>query len=222
MTDSGAVLFDLDGTLIDSQAHHLASWQEMFGREGHPIPIADILPTFGQTSPQVVRSLLPYALDQERVLALADKKEAIFRDMIRGELELLPGALGLLRALREADYRVALATSAPPENVAMVLQELAIATLFDAVVGEKDITRSKPDPEIFLLAAQRVIVQPRHCLVFEDSPSGVQAAKAAGMKCVAVLTGYSPAQLQSADLQIQDFLEIDLPTIATLIADRPD
>ena len=221
MTISGAALFDLDGTLIDSQAHHMASWQEMFRREGHVIPAADIVSTFGQTSPQVVRSLIRYSLDEEMVVALADKKEAIFRDMIRGELELLPGALGLIRALREAAYRVALATSAPPENVTMVLQELAISTLFDAVVGEKDITRSKPDPEIFLLAARRVSVQPKHCLVFEDSPSGVQAAKAAGMKCVALLTGYSPAQLQSADLQIQDFLQIDLPTIATLIAEPP-
>ena len=218
MTPSKGALFDLDGTLIDSKAHHLLAWRELFDRHGHLVREEDILRSFGQTSPHMVRALLPSEQDNQRIQALADEKEEFYRDMIRDELTLIPGAEELLFALRQADYGVALATSAPPENVRLVLRVLGIAPLFDVTVGEQDIARSKPDPEIFLLAASRLGVPPDHCVVFEDSPSGVEAAVAANITCVAVTTGYLPAELPSASLLIEDFRAIDVPAIDTLMA----
>jgi len=215
-----AVLFDLDGTLIDSKVQHISSWKELFERHGYPVSEADVVRSFGQTSRHIVRSMLAGQCDETQVTAMADEKEAIYRELIRDELELLPGAPELLDALRKADYRIALATSAPPENVSMVLHELRIGPLFDEVVGEQDISRSKPDPEIFLLAAERLNVAPCRCVVFEDSPSGVKAAIAAEMHCVAVTTGYSRHDLPGADLWIDDFRSIDVATI-TALTDTP-
>ena len=213
-----AVLFDLDGTLIDSKASHILSWKELFRRHGYPVGEEDILQAFGQTSLFTVRTLVPAEQDENRIATLANEKEELYRDIIRDDLTLMPGARELLVALRCANYGIALATSAPPENVGMVLGALEIAPFFDAIVGEQDITRSKPDPEIFILAAQRLGVRPIHCLVFEDSPSGVRAATAAQMTCVALTTGYQPKDLPGATLWIEDFRGIDVPTIESLIA----
>jgi len=218
MIASKAALFDMDGTLIDSKAHHLLSWKELFKRHGYPVCEEDILRTFGQTTSHMLQALLPSEHSSERIEAFANEKEKLFRDMIRDELTLLPGARELLLALRQAHYGIALATSAPPENARMVLKELEIASLFDVTVGEQDITRSKPDPEIFLLAAKRLGIQPGHCVVFEDSPSGVRAAAAANMSCVAITTGYLPSELTDADIWIEDFRSIDVPAIEALIA----
>ena len=215
-----AVLFDLDGTLIDSKAYHILAWRELFHRHGHRVREEDILRTFGQTSPHIIQMLLPPKLDSKQVAALASEKEELFRDLIRDELTLLPGARDLLLTLHHAHYGIALATSAPPENARMALRVLEIASLFDVTVGEQDITRSKPDPEIFLLAAKKLGVHPGRCVVFEDSPSGVSSAVAANMCCVAVTTGYGPTELPDANLWIEDFRAINIHAIEALIADH--
>jgi len=213
-----AVLFDLDGTLIDSKSYHILAWEELFHRHGHLVREEDILRSFGQTSPHIIQMLLPSKLNSKEVAALASEKEELFRDLIRDELTLLPGARELLLALHHAHYGIALATSAPPENARMVLRVLEIAPLFDVIVSERDIARSKPDPEIFLLAAKNLGTHPDRCVVFEDSPSGVSAAVAAKMSCVAVTTGHVPAELPDANLWIEDFWAIDVPAIEALIA----
>jgi len=213
-----AALFDLDGTLVDTRQYHIQSWKTLFERHGCAVSYEDLLSAFGRTSPATIRSVMTDETDEDTILALAHEKEKLYREMIRDKLTLVPGAKELMMNLRQAGYAIALATSAPPENVDLVLRRLRIGPLFDLIVGEEDIAHSKPDPEIFALAAHRLGVHPHRCVVFEDSPSGVQAAVAAQMTCIAVTTGYRQSELPGASLWIQDFNAIDVPTIEDLIA----
>ena len=212
-----AAVFDMDGTLVATKPFHLQAWREM--RTDGLISASDdeILRTFGQTNESILRLFLGQDADPKRIRALADEKERRYREMARGNLTWVPGALPLITALRSARYRTALATSAPPENIQLVAEEMELNSLFEVVVGEKDITHSKPHPEIFLTAARRLNTPPNHCVVFEDAVGGVAAAKAAGMKCVAVTVTLPKEQLLEADLIVEDFTSVDVEVVDQLL-----
>ncbi len=172
-----AVIWDLDGTLVDSRAYHWRAWRETLAALGYSLTYEQFLATFGWRNEEILRQLLGPDLPEEAVARIAG-------------LTLLPGARVWLERLHRAGWRQALATSAPRQNVETILAVLGISAYFQATVCAEDVQRGKPDPEIFLRAAARLGVPPARCVVVEDAPAGVEAARRAGMRVVGVLTSH--------------------------------
>lgn len=193
-----AVIFDLDGVLVASAAAHQASWQALARRHGLSLTPQAFADTFGRTSRDVIRQLWGADLPEDRVRALDDEKEAIYRELIRGMVPLTIGARETLAALKQAGLALALCTSGPPENLELVLRETRLASFFDATVHGREIERGKPAPDGFLLAARRLDVQPAACAVVEDAPAGIQGAVAAGMRAIGYASLHPPQRLREA------------------------
>lgn len=197
-----AVLWDLDGVLVDSAPFHLQAWRELFGSVGREFSEADFRRTFGLRNDAILRDVLG-DLPSAEVERLGARKEELFRRAALGNIVPLPGALALLRLLRESGVKLALVSSTPHGNIDLILGSLGVEAAFDVIVGEEDVTRGKPDPEGFLLAARRVGVPPAECVVIEDAPAGVEAAKRAGMSCVGVSRDRPREALAEADLVVE-------------------
>jgi len=185
-----ALIFDMDGTLIDNMPFHNRIWIEYLtelGAKPDPRTFHDL--TAGKTNPEILRLFLGAALPDADVAVCSLEKELRYRRVYREAMQPLPGLSAFLEGARQAGLPMALATSAGRENIDFVLQRIGLVDTFQAVVSAEDVTRGKPDPQAFLLAAQHLGIQPARCLVMEDSAKGIQAAHHAGMAVVAILTG---------------------------------
>lgn len=178
----GGVLWDLDGTLVDSEELHWRAWRQTMAAEGVPISWEQFKATFGQRNDSFVPLWLGSAATPERVARVADAKEACYRRLVR-ELGLkpAPGAAEWVQRLEREGWRQAIASSAPRENVEVMLEALGLRRYFQALVAAEDVTEGKPDPQVFLLAAARIGVPAERCVVVEDAPAGIEAARRAGM-----------------------------------------
>lgn len=186
-----AVLWDMDGVLVDSAAYHFAAWSDVFAQENVAYTHEEFRATFGQRNDTVLRRLLGDHIDDAEIARISDRKEAIYRRRLREDgIDALPGVRHWLQALHEAGWRQAVASAAPRANVDAVLDALRIGRFFDAITSAEDVTRGKPDPQVYLTAAARVGASPTHAIVIEDAPAGLEGARRAGMKCVGVLTGH--------------------------------
>jgi beta-phosphoglucomutase len=182
-----AVIFDLDGVLVDSYQAHFDSWQRLCRKWNLTMTERQFASTFGRTTREVVAQFWSArALSPVDVANLDAEKEAIFRQLLSDDFPIMDGALVLLDDLHDAGVLIGLGSSAPPENVWMSLDRLNRRDHFAAVVTGADVIRGKPDPEVFLLCAERMKVPPPSCVVIEDAPAGIAAAQAAGMTCVAL------------------------------------
>ena len=196
------VLWDLDGTIVDTGDFHYQSWQMALPEFGIPFSAEKFQHTFGMTNPAVIEVFMDGPVDPALVDAMAERKETLFRDLLRGNVRALPGVVDWLERLRDAGARQALASSAPPANIDLMLDELKLRRYFAAVVSGTGLP-SKPDPAIFLTAAQRIGVSPQQCVVMEDALAGVGAARNAGMRCIAVTTTNPAEALQAADIVVE-------------------
>ena len=201
-----AVIWDMDGVIVDSELSHFISWREVFRKENIQISEDKLRETFGMTSPQVVREILGQDVSQEHAQEISREKEKIFRSLIKEEAEFLPSVEEWLQKFKESGILQALASSGSQKNIDSVLNALDARRFFEKVVSGMGMP-SKPAPDVFLLAAEKLGVVPGNCLVIEDSIAGVSAAKSAGMKCLAVTTTNTAGKLGKADL-ILDSLEM--------------
>ena len=199
MSSDVAVLFDLDGVIVDSREYHVAAWERWARDEGVDHDPGYFTKMFGLRNDAIIGGLQP-GLPSDELQRLAGRKEALFRELARGNLTPLPGVLGLLDALDARGAPKAVVTSTPRANLEMVLQTLGIAGRFQALVAEEDASKGKPDPEGFLVAAARLGVQPPRCVVIEDAPAGLQAAKAAGMRAIGITTTHPASALSDSGL----------------------
>ena len=186
MPITGAVLWDLDGTLIDSEQYHWLAWRDTMAAEGVPLTHPEFLKTFGLRNDAIVPQWVPgaTAADIDRI---AGAKESLYRRLVReGGLVPLPGAAEWTHRLAAEGWRQAIASSAPRETIDAVLAVLALGPVFQAVVSAEDVTRGKPDPQVFLTAAARLDSPPARSVVVEDAPAGVEAARRAGMPSIGV------------------------------------
>ncbi len=206
MAEIKAVIWDMDGVIADSGPYHLAAWQEIFSKRGVKFTAEDFKHSFGLRNDNIIRNTLGKEITQAEVNATAGEKEETFRRIAGRKIKPLPGALELLRLIKKQGFSMAIASSAPVENIELVTGTLGIADCFQEVVTGHDVTEGKPNPRVFLLAAQRLGVEPANCLVIEDAVAGVTAAKRAGMYCLAVANNHSRQKLAEADL-IVDTLE---------------
>ncbi|MCS7275863.1 MAG: HAD family phosphatase [Dehalococcoidia bacterium] len=207
MASSVALLWDLDGVLVDSAAFHYQAFREVLAQMGHDLDEETFRRSLlGLRNDAILRRLLG-DLPPEQVQDLAHRKEEAFRRLIEGRVQPLPGAREMVLAARERGMLQGIVSSTPRQNVLLVLRTLGLEDAFTAVVAEGDVSRGKPDPEGFLLAARRLQVPPEACTVIEDAPEGVQAAKAAGMRCLAVATTRPPHMLSQADLVVESLAD---------------
>ncbi|HXK10676.1 MAG TPA: HAD-IA family hydrolase [Vicinamibacteria bacterium] len=190
----GGVLWDLDGTLIDSAGHHWVAWRDTLAAEGRSVQPSDFVNTFGKRNDEILRELMGTHLTPEWIERVSETKERAYRRLLREKgLEPLPGALPWLERLREAGWRQALASSAPQPNIDAVFEVLRLGRFLDTVVSADEVGRGKPDPAIFLEAARRLGLPPARCVVVEDAPAGIEGARRAGMPSIGVLSSHHKA-----------------------------
>jgi HAD superfamily hydrolase (TIGR01509 family) len=201
-----AVLFDLDGVIVDSREHHIAAWHR-FARERQLDHAPDYFTeTFGLRNDAILAPLLPGAAPAD-IDAAAEHKERLFRESAGGRLVALPGVSELLDFLDANRMPKAVVTSTPRPNLDMIVESLGLAGRFDALISAEDTTRGKPDPEGFLAAATRIGMPAAGCVVIEDAPAGLAAAKAAGMRAIGVTTTHPAPDLNDADLVVDALTE---------------
>jgi beta-phosphoglucomutase family hydrolase len=184
-----AFIFDIDGTIIDSMPYHTRSWPLLFARYDMGVEhMALVNGGAGRTGVELMRDIFGADLDHERASALVEEKEAIYRSLFGPEFREVPGFRAFARAAKSAGLKLALGTAGNPANIAFAIENLGMPDFFEAAVGAADVRRGKPEPDIFLEAARRMGVDPEACLVFEDAPLGIEAARRAGMRAVALTT----------------------------------
>jgi beta-phosphoglucomutase len=216
---SAAVIFDMDGVLIDSYHAHLQSWQEAARPEGLEVTEEQFAATFGKTSRETIALLWrDRHFSDRQIKDFDDRKEAAFRRIIAAQFPPMDGVMELLESLETAGFLLAIGSSGPPQNVDQVLDKLSVRRLLSVVVNGADVTRGKPDPQVFLIAAQRLGVGPGRCVVVEDAALGIQAAHAAGMKAIGLAsTGRTRKSLAAAELVVDRLAEITPATIRSLM-----
>lgn len=218
MNNQLGVIFDMDGVLVDSYYAHLKSWQIVAEEEGHTLTEAQFALTFGRTSREIIASRWGEGLSEAQILDLDNRKEAAYRRIIQADFPAMPGVREMLRRLHEAGFALAIGSSGPPENVDLVLEQIQARSLFRAVVTGVDVTRGKPDPQVFLLAAQRLGIPADRCAVVEDAAWGIQAAHAAGMVAIGLTsTGTTRESLATADWVVGSLDELTPEQITRLI-----
>jgi beta-phosphoglucomutase family hydrolase len=217
MAAAKAVLWDLDGVLVDSTRFHYEAYRKLLAERGREIGFEEFRNLFGLRNEPILRRLLG-ELPPAEIERLADRKEELFRELIAGRVEALPGAADLARRLSDAGVPMAIVSSTPRANIELILGSLGLADAFDVVVGAEDARRGKPHPEGFLAAAERLGVAPGDCVVLEDAPEGIEGAKAAGMRCIGVATTRPPERLSEADLVVE---RLDHPRVEALLLGRP-
>jgi beta-phosphoglucomutase family hydrolase len=202
MPRSKAVIWDMDGVIADTAPYHLKAWQGVFRKRGVNFTEEDFRRNFGQRNDTIIRNTLGEDISQSEIDVIASDKERNFRHRVRQNIKPLPGAIKLITSLKEHGFSVALASSAPMENIQLVIRGLGIESSFQAIVSGKEVTEGKPSPQVFLLAAERLGVEPKDCIVIEDAVAGVTAAKRAGMYCLAVTGTHPRHSLTEADLVV--------------------
>ena len=210
-----AVIWDMDGVIIDSAEEHRKAWQRLAREDGVTFTDAEFWATFGKRNDDII-TLIWGEKAAGRLQALADRKEEYFRELIRKTAAPLPGSIELLRGLHEAGIAQALASSAPVENIELISDVLGLGQYLTALVSGETVPRGKPAPDIFLKAAGELGMEPHYCVVIEDAVAGVQAAHAAGMRCIAVAGGRDLPGLHQAELMVNSLTEVDVEKVLRL------
>jgi tRNA threonylcarbamoyl adenosine modification protein YeaZ len=213
-----AVIWDMDGTIVNTAAQHFKAWQTVFTSRGVAFSRADFRKGFGLRNDDIIREVLGPESSPEDTVSISREKTNIFRESVRREgIGPMPGAIELLSALHERDIPMAVASSAPRQNTEAFLKMLGIESFFKAIVSGEEVVKGKPDPQIFLLAAEKLNAEPHCCAVIEDAVGGVSAARAAGMRSVGVTANHPRESLKLADLVVDSLAELTASDIEKLI-----
>jgi len=202
------VIFDLDGVLTHTGPAHQHAWQDL--AEQHDLSMTDefFRNTFGMQNYQIIPLLLGRAASPQEITEMSEQKEACYRRIAACQLQAAPGVLSLLDDLKQQGFALAIGSSAPQANVDLAVDSLGIRDSFQAIVTGEQVTQGKPAPDTFLLAAQKLGLDPSQCVVVEDAVQGVEAGKGAGMAVIAVTTTRERAELTQADLIVDCLIEV--------------
>ena len=217
-SNARGVLWDLDGTLVDSNDYHWQSWQAALSPLGFDVTRELFAASFGQKNDRILGGWLGPDATDDLIRRVADTKEAEYRRLARaGGLVALPGARDWVRRLRTAGWHQAIASSAPRANIDTMLELLGLADAFDAIVSADDVTVGKPDPQVFLIAAGRIGVTPARAIVVEDAAAGIEGARRGGMPSIGV---HSAATLP-ADVFVRSLADLPHDVFDRLVPARP-
>jgi HAD superfamily hydrolase (TIGR01509 family) len=214
---SFGALFDWDGVIIDSSAQHEKSWEQLAAEIGKPLPADHFVRGFGMKNQAIIPDILGWTDDPAEIDAWSLRKEYLYREIIREEgIRPLPGVIDLLQLLDARGVPCAVASSTHRENIDTIFDAIGIGGCFRAVVTAEDVTRGKPDPEVFLNSAAKLGREPGDCIVFEDALVGIEAGLAAGARVVAVATTNPLEKLGRAHLAVRSLEEIGWRRLAKL------
>ena len=211
-----ADIWDMDGVIADTASYHFKAWQEVFHGRGVNYTEGDFRRNFGKRNDSIIRDILGEETPQSEVDTITREKEETFRKVIGQDIKPFPGAVELLKSLREHGFRLALASSAPIENIRIITEGLGIDNYFHSIVTGRDVAEGKPSPQGFLLAAQKLGVEPKDCIVIEDAIAGVTACNRAGMRCIAVTNTHPGEKLAEADLVVDSLGEVAVDDLEEL------
>jgi len=205
-TTPRGVLWDVDGTLIDSLEYHWISWRELLAAENFPITREQFIETFGQRNAEILRHYFGPDVSPDTIERIGDAKEELYRDLVRERgIDPLPGVRRWLERLEQDGWHQAVASSAPILNIEVILEAIKAKEFFDAIVSAEEVERGKPDPQVFLRAAEKISILPHRCIVVEDAPAGVEAARRAGMRRIGVLSSHPSLE---ADIVVKTLDEL--------------
>jgi beta-phosphoglucomutase len=201
-----AILWDLDGTIVDTKACHYFTWQSVIQSHGFMLDDTVYEQNFGRNNMTLLPLLLGFTPRTDLITDMIEEKEELFRQIAPEQIKLIPGVQGWLTAANQQHLKQAIASSAPAENITTMLRVFDLERYFSAIISGSNLP-AKPEPDVFFQAADSLEVSPKNCLVIEDSIAGVEAAHRAGMRCIAVLTTHHREELIKADLVVDDFTE---------------
>jgi HAD superfamily hydrolase (TIGR01509 family) len=215
-------IFDHDGVLVDTLKLHQSAWLEYGRRSGLSITVEFIHQTFGMTNPSILRLLPGETMSEDEMARHSARKEECYREIAEGKIALMDGVREVLDALTDCGVRLAIGSSGVRANLELTVRECGLDGRFAAIAALEDITRGKPDPQVFLVASDRSGIEPARSIVFEDAPVGIQAAKAAGMYAVGLTTSHPARALwdAGADEVVENLVGYDVPGLIGRIKDR--
>ncbi|QGJ69465.1 Phosphorylated carbohydrates phosphatase [Planctomycetales bacterium 10988] len=222
MAPTYGVIFDMDGVLVDSYDAHLKCWQRLAEEIDQPLTQREFELYFGRTAREMIRELWGQdSLTDEEITKLEARKESFYHEMLEEEFPEMPGAKTLIENLQKEGFKIAVGSSGPPENVNIIIEQMSLAPFLNGAINGNMVEKGKPDPAIFLKAAEAMQIDPSHCLVIEDAPPGIEAAHAAGMTCIGIAsTGRTVEELQAAEEVITQLSQTSPDRIATIISSR--
>lgn len=214
-----AVIFDLDGVIVDTGPYHKQSWYDLAKKYDFQMTDQLFYDTFGMQNHEIIPRLAGHQLSDEQLKQMADWKEHRYRQLIAGSVVPMDGVIELVSELKKSGFALAIGTSAPKENLDLILENIDLRKYFDAYVIGPEVENSKPASDTFVLAAKKLCVSPGLCVVVEDAVVGVKAAKAAKMSVVAVTTTTTREKLKSADLIVESLSELNAADFKNLLKD---
>lgn len=216
--DKYAVIFDMDGVIADTNPYHTKAFERFFDKYNVPYSLADFEEhMYGKHNSYTMQYFFKRDIPQEEFLTLEMEKEGLFRELYKEKAEAIAGFVPFLHQLREIGFKTAVATSAPKANLDLIVDTLGIREHMDSILTAEDVTKHKPDPQVYLKSADILGLPPENCLVFEDSYTGVTAGQAAGMEVVAVLSTHSKDELPPCKYYINDYTDLLLDDLYALL-----
>jgi beta-phosphoglucomutase len=208
------VIFDVDGVLIDSYGAHLKTWQICCQRHGRECTEAQFAAGFGRTSREVIRDTWPNPPSDAEIAAFDEEKEILYRELVANDFPHMPGARELIKALHAQGIPMAIGSSGPPRNVELAVEKLEAKDIIRTIITGRDVVKGKPHPDVFLKGAQGMGIDPSRCIVLEDAPPGIEAALAAGAKCLGIVSrGHKWDDLNRAHERVMDDLRQVTPEL---------
>lgn len=204
-----AVIFDMDGTMINNMAYHKKAWQEFLKHHGITLTEDEFRHKIsGKKNDQIFELVFGRKLSKEEGLQYTEEKESLYRELSKPDITEIAGLANLIHTLHAKGLKTAIATTAPAKNRDFALKALGLEGKFEVTLGDEHVSQGKPHPEIYELTAQKLGVKPAECLVFEDSPPGVASGKSAGMTVVGILSSHEASELHDADYTVDDFTKL--------------
>jgi len=194
LTNYKAVIFDMDGTMIDNMMVHHYAWQEKLSELGLDLTIEEVMQEIHGINEEIFVRLFGDKFTPEEIRMHAADKEARYRRIFKDSLSLVPGLDGLLNDLKNSHLKLSIGSAAPPENIDFVIDNLNIRSLFEVIKHSKDVKKGKPDPEIYLKIMQDLQTDPKDCIIFEDSPTGAESAVRSGAHTAVITTTHEPKE----------------------------
>lgn len=211
------IIFDMDGVVVNNRIQDFKAWKRIFLEYGFNLNYKKYLSFLGMKGEEIIWKNINENIPEKEVLKIVNRKERYFVEEIeKRKLKPPKGLKKLLKGFQRANYKIGLATSAPSYKTNIILERLKIKNFFDVVVTAEEVSKGKPNPEIYLKVAEKLGVEPEKCIVIEDAPNGIEAAKNAGMKCIAITTTHKMSELKNADKIINSFKELTIKVIKNL------
>ena len=207
----------MDGTIVNSLSFHKLAWIETFAKRGRNFTDDDFKWANARKNEEIIPHLLGQDMSLEEVNLIANEKEATFRRLVKDSIKPLPGVVELIKLMAAAQFQLAIVSSTPKENIELITETLGIKKYFSLFINGDDVKEGKPSPQGFLLAAKKLGVEPKNCVVIEDAVVGVRAAKRAGMYCIAIANTYPREDILEADIVVNSLEEITVKTIEKLL-----